>query len=202
MKRSENESPGTALLLHSDLSVCDAQGRLLSPSFIKYQHLTPDRNNILHLCVQNNVTGCAVMINYLLKKLIRYPFPEKAICYDWYLASVAACLGKIVFITEQYTFYRKHSSNVFGPQKYSVKSCIGHWFSGRKILHDKLLAAQGQALNFLKQYNDIIPENTKSILDIWGNINQFSKIRKLIICLRYNFRKNTFLRTLGMWWAL
>ena len=202
MLEVEKKSQKTALLIHSDLSVCDARGNLISSSFIKYQHLTPSRNNIFHLCVQNNVTGCAVMFNAHLKKLLRYPFPQEVICYDWYLALVAACFGKIVYIPNQYTYYRKHSSNVFGPQKYSVRSCIDHWRSGKKTLHDKLLAAQSQTLNFVKQYNDIIPDNTKSRLDIWGNINKFSKIRKLAISLRHGLRKNTFLRTLGMWWAL
>lgn len=202
MLEKEKEYPDTALLLHSDLSVCNALGNQMSSSFVNYQCLSPARNNILHLCVQNNVTGCATIINFHLKKLIRYPFPGNVICYDWYLALLAACFGKIVFIPEQYASYRKHSSNVFGPQKYSVWSCIASWLSGQKILHNKLLAAQNQTLDFLKQYNDIIPEKIKFELGCWGNINKFSKMQKIIISLRYKFRKNTFWRTLGMWWAL
>lgn len=202
MKHAEKEHNTTALLLYSDMAVCDEHGEQLATSFIKYQNISPSRNKVSDLCIQNNVTGCAMIINRFLKDAIKYPFPENVICYDWFLALIATTSGKIIFIPEAYADYRKHTSNVFGPQKYSLKSCLSLFLSGKKALHARLLRSQKQSSAFLLQYEEIIPKDLKETIHRWGQISHSCKLKRISTCLRYGFNKNTLLRTLGMWWAL
>lgn len=202
IKQAELEYKETALLVYSDLTVCNKSGKQLSASFVKYQRISPFRNTAGNLCIQNNVTGCAMIINGELKNKIKYPFPETVICYDWYLALLAAVSGKIIFIPKQYADYRKHSNNVFGPQKYSLISCLSLLVTGKKSLHGRLVRAQKQTEAFLLQYAKIIPGDQKKVLTHWVEIDRKGKLQKIFTCLQYGLRKNTLLRTLGMWWAL
>lgn len=202
IQQAEKEHRETALLLFSDLTVCNAQGEKLAASFVKYQRISPFRNKVSHLCVQNNVTGCATIINSALRDKLRYPFSENIVCYDWHLALLAASTGKIIFVPEQHADYRKHTSNVFGPQKYSLKTCLSLLCTGKKALHERLLRSQKQADDFLLQYNDIISDDSRLLLEYWGKIDSKNNIKKIFTCLRYGFNKNTWVRTLGQWWAL
>lgn len=202
IRQAELEYKGSALLVYSDLTVCDEFGKQLSTSFVKYQRISPFRNTATDLCVQNNVTGCTMVINMDLKKKIVYPFPQAVICYDWYLALLAAVSGKIIFIPQAYADYRKHSNNVFGPQKYSLMSHFSLLLTGKKSLYARLVRSQKQAEAFLAQYEKIIPEDLKKSLGCWAQLDYNRKMKKIFTCLQYGFCKNTLLRTLGMWWAL
>ena len=194
--------PQTPLLLHADLRICDEKGRIIGSSHVKSQRLSPDRNSLEQLCVQNCVTGCAMILNRPLKELVRYPMPQDTLCHDWYLAMLGAAAGEVVFVSQTFTDYRKHSSNVYGHRKYSFALWFKLFFSGRKALDQRLQLAQKQSLAFLEQYGDILSEEQKEHLHLWGNIKRFPKLERLKLCRKRKYRKNTFLRTLGMWWSI
>lgn len=188
----------TPLLVHSDLYVYREKDETSYPSFWKYQTLKPQKNCIKDLIIQNNVTGCAMICN---KALIEMAFlPQDAICHDWYLALIASAFGKIAFIEEPLVCYRQHANNFLGavPRWKLLKIAFD-----RQQLHERLVLTQKQALAFLKQFrNQLKPEQIR-ILEIWGQeipVQHYWK--RLLLVLKYNFRKNDRLRTFGMWWAL
>ena len=178
------------------------KGELLSASHVKSQKLSPDRNSLIQLCVQNCVTGCAEILNRALREQIRFPMPQEALCHDWYLALVGAAAGEVIFVDQVYTDYRKHDSNAYGHRKYSPLLWIKLFLGGREALDCRLQLAQRQTLAFLDQYSHMLSEKEKEELQLWGSIKNYSKIRRLQLCRERNFRKNTFLRTLGMWWSI
>lgn len=203
MRKAESlHAPGTPLLLHSDLRVCGERGELLAHSHVKSQRLSPERNSLAQLCVQNCVTGCAMMINRPLRELVRLPFPQEAVCHDWYLALVGSAAGKVIFTDQCCTDYRQHKENLKGHVRY----CLALWgklfLGGRAALDKRLQAAQKQTLAFVEQYGDIISAEERENLLLWGNIKQYPKLKRLQLCLERKFRKNTFLRNLGMWWSI
>lgn len=192
----------TPLLLHSDLHVCDSSGERLADSLMQYQRLSPQRSTLPELIIQNHITGCTMIINEALRKIIRFPFPEAAICHDWYLALLASATGRVIFMNDCRIEYRKHNNNVFGPQQYSPGACLRMLKQGRNKLKHRLRLTQQQAAAFLQQYGDLLSGSDIELLTAWGEIDRQSKSGKIACCRKYHFRKNTWLRTLGMWWAL
>ena len=192
----------TPLLLHSDLRVCGAHGENIADSFIRYQKLSPENDALADLLVQNHVTGCAMMINGVLKDRVRLPFPSGVICHDWYLAILTAAIGRIVFADKTYVDYRKHDGNVYGSPEYSLSGCAGIVRRGREALNRRLALTQVQARDFLRQYGDLLTPADRATVSRWGNIGSHGKLGRIATCLRFGFRKNTVTRTLGMWWAI
>ena len=80
--------------------------------------------------------------------------------------------------------------------------CLNMLRQGRSRLKHRLQLTQQQAIAFLQQYGDLLSSSDIEILTAWGNIDRQTKSGKIACCRKYRFRKNTWLRTLGMWWAL
>lgn len=100
-------------LVHSDLTVCDAQLRTLSESFWKHQAIDPRKNQLGRLLLQNVVTGCATGINRALAERAG-PVPADAVMHDWWLALTATSFGQIEPIPQALVQYRIHGNNTCG----------------------------------------------------------------------------------------
>ena len=187
------------LLVHSDLRVCDSGGAPLADSFLRWQRFPRRSGTLASLMVQNNVTGCATMINRALKERLRLPFPDEAICHDWYLALLASAVGRVVFFDRALVDYRVHGGNCIGARRYS-------WFGwlrrGRGELHRRLELTQRQAGAFLRQYGDLLGPADRIAVGVWAEMDKRSKLGRIAACLKFGFRKNTAARNLGMWWAI
>ncbi len=102
------------LLVHSDLRVVDHHARPLAPSFMALRRIRHHRHEPLRrLLVQNFVTANTVLVNRTLLQAA-LPFPPGAVMHDWWLALVAAALGKIVFQAHPTVLYRQHETNLVG----------------------------------------------------------------------------------------
>ncbi len=112
MAHAEGEAPdGTPILVHSDLEVVDGEGRVVQPSFMRYQRLRHRENAPLStLLVQNFVTGCTMTVNAPLLDFA-LPMPKEIIMHDWWLALCAAAAGRLVFDPMASVSYRRHASN-------------------------------------------------------------------------------------------
>ena len=195
-KLEDTHGKKTPLLVHTDLQICDEKLNVLHKSFIRFQALNPNLTQLRHLMIQNNVTGCTMMINRALRQLLR-PFPAEAICHDWYIALVAASFGKVFFLPEATVDYRQHDTNVFGakgrrPQK------MHH-----DVLRKRLTKTQRQAGAFAWQYADLLSKEQTDLLLAWADCEtESSYIKKLKQVLKYRLRKNDLIRTAGLLWAL
>lgn len=198
-KLEENLENPVPLLLHTDLRVIDRNGVLISPSLWKFQVLNPQKNQLQDLMIQNNVTGCSMILNRTLAN-IAASFPDAAICHDWYLAMTAAAFGKVAYLNQATIDYRQHSNNVYGavPRKNFMTK-----LQNRRQLHKRIELTQKQAQAFLGQFQTELDPDQIKILHIWGNtLSQMSYCKRIFTALRYHFQKNDRMRTLGMWWAL
>lgn len=104
---------GTPILVHSDLELVDGDLQPISPSFWTFQGIEPSRNSLANLLVENTVTGCSMLINKRLNEL-GSTVPREAYMHDYWLALVAATIGKICFTRETLIKYRQHNSNTLG----------------------------------------------------------------------------------------
>ena len=101
------------VLIHSDLEVVNQEMETISPSFWAYQGIDPVRNRLGNLLVDNTVTGCTILMNQVLLRLAQ-PVPEAAYMHDYWLALVAATVGRIVAVRQPLVRYRQHGSNTLG----------------------------------------------------------------------------------------
>ena len=188
---------GTPVLVHSDLRVVDEHLKLIAPSMIRYQSLDPARISLADLMVQNNATGCTMIFNRALARLTQ--IPEEAICHDWYLALVAAAFGAIVFLPESLVDYRQHRNNVYGAVP--RKGLLRHFFR-RQHLHERVRLTQRQAEAFLNHFRAALSVDQARLLEDWSRcLTESSYCKRLSTVWRHGFRKNDWLRTLGLWWA-
>lgn len=106
---SAPDAPG---LLHTDLRLVDEGGRELSRSLHQRYGIGHVANAPLGFLIpQNFVSGCASVFNDALRQ-IASPIPEDAISHDWWLALMAAAVGRIHYLNETLIDYRRHSENV------------------------------------------------------------------------------------------
>jgi len=106
----ENKIP---LLVHCDLAVVNEEGLPIAESFVKFSRLSPTTADLGVLLCQNQVTGCACVINRTLLELA-YPVPCNVLMHDWWLALLASSVGKIGYIPKPLVKYRQHGGNVLG----------------------------------------------------------------------------------------
>ena len=105
----------TPILVHSDARIVDADGRPLHSSLWRHQGWNPAAQSLTELLVQNNVTGCLLMMNAPLCRLCALHQPTGALhMHDWFIALTAAAFGRIIPIPAALADYRQHGTNAMG----------------------------------------------------------------------------------------
>lgn len=147
-------SDKTPILVHTDLRVVDAELKRLGSSFWSYTRIDPlNKSNFSHLLVQNNVTGCTMLINEALADLIG-EVPKEAMMHDWWIALVASALGKVIPVDKATMLYRQHGKNTLGAKKSGFKTYLEKAMKPQifKIIHERQLRRRTQAEKFLERY--------------------------------------------------
>lgn len=113
LKRAQAEPADQPLLVYTDLKVVDEDLNVLHESMIATQ--SHHANTELHQeLTENTVTGGTMMINKALADL--WQTADDLLMHDWYLALVAAALGKLVYLDRATQLYRQHCNNVLGAR--------------------------------------------------------------------------------------
>ena len=112
---------GTPLLVHSDCSLIDESGEKTGDSFFHHQGWDPGAVTLPRLLVQNNVTGCTLIMNRTLRDLIAaHAVAKDLFMHDWFIALTAASFGRIAFVDQPLTRYRQHEGNVIGANLFNL----------------------------------------------------------------------------------
>jgi len=183
------------ILVHTDVKVVDENLNILRDSFWRYQRVNPDLKSLNHLLIQNNVTGCAMMINKRLKE-ISLPIPTEAIMYDWWIGLVASTFGVIEYIKKPTVLYRQHIQCDTGAKKYTA------WFFLSKIneLNEsqksiRKTVRQGKA--FKERFKDKLSEEQLGIVGDFTNLLNVNRFKRLRLLAKQNIRKYGALRNMG-----
>ncbi len=159
MDRLEEEAgKGTPLLIHSDCSVISRDGTLLSPSFFRLQGWDPGAVTLPPLLVQNNATGCTMVMNRPLADLIlRYGHPERMFMHDWFTVLTAAAFGRVRFVDQALTRYRQHEGNTIGASKSSLLRRGFKALGQRKKARERVALTYSHTLSFQQAYGGALP---------------------------------------------
>ena len=198
MKAAEEKSPNCPVLVHSDLHVVDGELNTICESFFEFQQIFQNKVTLPRLLVQNYVTGCTVMINRPLKELCG-KIPYECAMHDWWLALVASLFGEIVCIERPLMLYRQHGGNQVG-----AKAAKGIGFIKRKLetldrVRENYNATYIQAKILNERYGDRLSVEKREILEAYCSMSHKTKLQKIRLLRKYDFRKGTRLRVFGQY---
>lgn len=191
------ESP---LLVHTDLSVTDRELNVVAASFWRYQGLNPDIKGLSRLLVQNNVTGCTMMVNRVLAMLAS-PVPSQAIMHDWWLAVVAAAFGKIGDVPDPTMLYRQHGANDTGAKNYNLAYVLRKMREGASA-KASLLITQCQACAFLERYESSLVPAQRLLGKAYCHLSSRGFWTRRWQILQFGFFKQGFFRNISMFLSL
>lgn len=187
----EKGQPEIPVLVHTDLKVVDKDLNVISNSFIKRQRLKKT-NKLSNLLVQNNVTGCTVLINNKLKKLLA-TIPNGVMMHDWWMALVATSLGKVFFIDQPTILYRQHGNNAVGSRNIIQKVFLGYRL---RTIKSDLINILNQDSLFLKKYSKKLTVDQKSLVKKVVDLLTYSPFHRINIVNKYDIKKSGALRCL------
>lgn len=205
----ESEAAGQPCLVHCDLAVVDAKLNLLAPSFTQHVGLAPAEASMGILLRQNQVTGCACLVNRQALELA-YPVPPTVFMHDWWLALLCAATGKIGYIPRSLVDYRQHGNNVMGAVSYwrrlvKLLTSFDRWrFQAQTIRRGirqagavlECVKASGQSfhpaameqLSIYATILDVFPANRQRVLEQYGLCDPAWTanllFKALMLCLR------------------
>jgi glycosyltransferase involved in cell wall biosynthesis len=146
-------------LVHSDLRVVGPALEARAGSFWRRRGFEPELMQTLErLLVRNVVTGSTVLVNEPLRRLAS-PIPESAFMHDWWLALVAAALGRIQAVPEPTVLYRQHGRNVVGARRRTAEDVPGLLLRGG--IRRYYQKTQIQAAEFLGRFGERLHPDTR-----------------------------------------
>lgn len=168
MRELEEESAaGLPLLVYSDLTVVDRDLKVEQPSFWRYMQTDPGSGNAINRLMWHNVvTGCASICNRHLVELA-LPIPAEALMHDWWMALVAASLGRLQSLPEATVLYRQHDTNTLGAKDFGVISSLRRMVAApvQTVINIRkaLWATQLQATALLAGLGDRMDSRTQRV---------------------------------------
>ena len=171
----------TPLLVHSDTCLVDTNGSLLQPSFFRHQGWDPAAVTLPRLLVQNNVTGCTLMMNAALRDLVsRYADPAAMHMHDWFIALTAAAFGHVIFLDEPLVRYRQHGVNVMGASRQTLTQrgmkALSAWEKGKK----RIALTYEHTRAFRDAYGDALPQEARAVIDRYLATRKRCKFRRVL----------------------
>lgn len=198
MKQIEEAEGNVPVLIHTDLEVVDYKLNCLGNSFMKYRALNPNCTSIERLLVQNNITGCTMMINRkLLEKSAIQEVVDDIAMHDWWFAIVTSIFGKIGFVNSSTIKYRQHEQNVVGATKVNSIRFIMERLRGKNHVKKTLDMSILQAQEVLKLYSAELDTKTYKVVYALAHLKEFNKCKRIYTVLKYHLLKQGYVQIIG-----
>ena len=181
------------VLCHTDLKVVDKNLNELHKSFFKMQKFDITKTSLNRALVQNIVTGCTMMINKPLIDLAKNTNSENVIMHDWWLFLIASAFGRVEVVNSPTILYRQHESNQLGAGDLNKFT----YYSKKFKTGNRLQLTYNQADAFLNTFNDLLDESHKSIIKEYINLQNYSKLKKILSIAKNDFWKHSAIKKAG-----
>lgn len=184
-----------ATLVFGNLKIVDSNLDVIHESMWDYYKFDLVNLNPEKIILRNVVTGCTILINNKLRDLmIQFKNIENTPMHDKWGALIAIKFGEIKYYSEPLILYRQHEDNTVGAVD---NKRISFWLSRLRKYKDikkNYCYTQRQAKEFSEVFN--LPVDDP--LSIYGNADNYNKIQRICIYLKYGFRTNSITQTLGL----
>lgn len=188
----------TPLLIHSDAQLIDAQGAILHESFFRHQGWDAEATTLPRLLVQNNVTGCTVLLNRPLCRLaLAHGDPARMHMHDWFLALTAAAFGQVICIPQPLVRYRQHGENVMGASQAGLAERGVRALSAREKGRARIALTYRHTQAFLDAYGDTLPPAARQTVTRYLSLEHKHKPGRMLGILRGGYRMQSFVTRAG-----
>jgi glycosyltransferase involved in cell wall biosynthesis len=206
LDREKTYGRDVPILVHSDLMVTDESLRPISPSFWSYQGLDPRRGaTINRLLVQNVVTGAATIFNAALARRA-VPISAGVVAHDWWMALVAACLGRLEALDEPTVLYRQHGANQVGAKRWGLAYILRRLAAPYRGEDPRqpLLAGQRQAAVLLERFGPQLTEDHRRVIAAYASLRDPHRgfLERRLLLLRHGIVKTGWVRNLGLFFRI
>ncbi len=184
------------ILVHTDLEVVDESLRSISSSYLRYRSINPRITALNRLMIQNVATGCTMMWNRKLNRILQWENTKPAM-HDWWITLVASLFGRIVFLDRSTILYRQHDDNVVGATKVNSISFVIHRLSNLQYVRMKFKQSVQQAGNLLRIYGKKCDKEEKMLLKQYSRLYEVNKIKRTYLVLKYKFLKQSPVQIIG-----
>lgn len=187
-------------LVHTDLTVINAAGKMIAPSFWAYQNLDPALSIKLNTALAQNVaTGCTMAVNRSLLEAV-CPFPPVGpLMHDWWLLLTTLALGgKVGYITQPTVCYRQHAANVVGAKEWSLSSIPARVLTGTET-RERIRASQAQAAVLLQRHGYRMSEKNREMVSIYASLATYGPLGRRLKMWRFGIYKSGWQRTVGLY---
>ncbi len=204
MLQEEKSARQAPVLVHSDLSMVDADGKALRSSFIKYRDygISNEKNSAVVLG-QNGVMGNTILMNRSLVSM-SLPFPPQLHVHDYWIAVVAELFGKRILLTKPLVAYRihqKNASNAAGNTKMGLARLVDGKSIRGFVQRDFRLPFKEDTriavINYLLSEKDTLPKLSSEQLAILYQFQQYLQAKRGNLNMLWKmFRMGFFRRSL------
>lgn len=188
----------TPILAYGNYDVVDEN---LQPLHMDRRTLQLDFDDIglSKFLVQNYITGCLVIMNKSLVKLLG-SYDESIVMHDWWAALVASSTGRIIHIPETLMLYRQHSDNVVGAENIESLKYRVIKFKDAQTKNAKFICKQ-QAETLLKRLSKEMTVTSRQIVQNFLSIyDEKNKLKRMKMIIDGNYLKSDKVRILGQLW--
>ena len=186
------------LLIHSDAQVVDAEGKLLHESFFRHQGWDVNATQLSRLLVQNNVTGCTVLMNRALRELaLAHGNPSNMYMHDWFLALTAAAFGHVVCVPQPLVMYRQHGNNEMGASQAGLAHRGAKALSAREKGKQRMALTYRHTADFAAAYAGVLPEEAQKVVSRYLALEKKPKLVRMLGMERGNYRMQSFITRAG-----
>ncbi|WP_218654191.1 glycosyltransferase family 2 protein [Streptococcus pluranimalium] len=190
LKRAQSETSAKPLLVYTDLKVVNEDLEVLQESMIKSQSHHANTELVQEL-TENTVTGGTMMINKALAD--KWQVYDNLLMHDWYLALLAASLGKLVYIDQATQLYRQHEANVLGARTWSKRA--KNWLKPNTLISKYwwlIKSSQNQAEKLLAQE---MSESSTQMVKAYVHLMDKNWLDRWRLLREYKFKKNRWFHT-------
>ena len=185
----------TPALAHTDSKVVGEDLQLIAPSLLKYLRREPNAP-LGRMCMELPIYGHTAMINRALLDMAG-PIPDGFVSWDWWHPLVATVLGRIVYVDEPATLFRRHgdaassgSTRMDGLSAYLAHSMADY----RRKVHISLR----QCEIFYERLGARLNAEQRTFFESVGQIRQANWIRRRYLILRHRLFKTGLPKTFGV----
>ena len=160
----DKKKQNVPMLYYSNLRIVDENNK-----FCRLSHSKPYEPTAKYSYLAEGLpTGCTIVYNQELSKLLYNKIPEKCVMHDTWLFLVASAFGTCIYDFEPHINYRQHSSNVVGTSKKRFKfSSIRREF--KYIFDRKTQPRFTNAKAFYQVYSNEVDKETQKKLENFVN---------------------------------
>ena len=186
LRRQEAEyGMETPLLVHSDCSLINEEGEPIGDSFFRHQGWDPGAVSLPPLLVQNNVTGCTIIMNAPLRDLVaEHAKARELFMHDWFIALTAASFGRIAFVSQPLTRYRQHGGNAIGASSRPLLLRGLDALKNRSAAKRRILLTYTHTRVFLRLYGDSLPAEARKTAEAYAATQHMRKIPRILTVRR------------------